>query len=504
MERSLMKEFYNKDTVLGSAKWWEHEGLDDNDALKHLESQFFLGNSIFGNKNGRIIIKPKRHMLCVAPTRSGKGASLIIPNLMFNRSSTLVIDPKAELLFHSAERRRELGQRIYVFDPFQEYRKNYWKLTGDVEELTNFNPFSVLKNEQNKDYIRYTAESLIILRGTDPHWAESALEFTEGMIAYMIEKGDEEPSLPYFRSIITQPYNLLAKMALETQQADWPEDSIARRKLARFADADLASNKELCSIISTAITQTGFLDDQDLREHLSTTSPGFSLDCLTAEGAGSTIYLVLPFDKMETHGRWIRLIVSLALREVFRCTRQLDHKVLFLLDEFGNIGPLPAITSAFTMGAGRQILIWAFLQGLSQIKRDYPSDWEIFIGNCSHLQFFNIMDQFTAEYVSNLLGTTTVRIRHKVNAKEGPSGMIISGSCFKEDDEDYDNFLSRELLQPAEIRRLPESYGILINRHEPPILYKKINYFDDPLFKAMAKEDPYYKEKNQENLSEHQ
>ncbi len=499
-----MEEFYNKDTVLGSAKWWKYEGMDDQDAPEHLESQFFIGNSRFGNINGRIIVKPKRHMLCVAPTRSGKGASLIIPNLIFNRSSTLVIDPKGELVFHSAKRRREFGQRIYVLDPFQEYRKNYWKLTGDVEELTNFNPFSVLKNEQNKDYIRYIAESLIILRGEESHWAESALEFTEGMIAYMVEKGDVEPSLPYFRSLITKPYVFIAKMACETQLDPWPEDSIARRKLGRFADKHLGRNKELCSIISTAITQTGFLDDQELREHLSTTSPGFSLDCLTEEGAGSTIYLVLPFDKMQTHGRWLRLIVSLAIREVFRCTRQLDHKVLFLLDEFGNIGPLPAITSAFTMGAGRQIMIWAFLQGLSQIKRDYPSDWEIFIGNCSHLQFFNIMDQFTAEYISSLLGTTTVRISPKGGGKERPDSQTISGSCFDQVKDEYAQYLSRELLQPGEIRRLPKEYGILINRHEPPILYKKIKYYEEPPFKEFAREDPYYKKINQETAPEHQ
>jgi type IV secretion system protein VirD4 len=307
-----MEEFYNKDTLFGSAKWLKFEGMNDHVALEHLESGFFLGNSTIGDKNGRIIMKPKRHMLCVAPTRSGKGASLIIPNLMFNRSSTLIIDPKAELVFHTAERRRELGLKTYVLDPFQEFRKNYWKLTGDAEELTNFNPFSVLKNEQNKDYIRYIAESLIILRGVEPHWTESALEFTEGVIAYMIEKDDIEPSLPHFRFLVTQSYLLIAKMACETQQDDWPNDSIARRKLGRFADNNLESNKELCSIISTVITQTGFLDDQELREHLSTTTPGFSLDCLTAEGAGSTIYLVLPFDKMQTHGRWLRLIVSLA------------------------------------------------------------------------------------------------------------------------------------------------------------------------------------------------
>ena len=249
----------------------------------------------------------------------------------------------------------------------------------------------------------------------------------------------------------------------------------------------------MCSIISTTITQTAFLDDPELNACLSLTTNNFSFDCLTEDGCGATIYLVLPFDKLQSHGRWLRLMVSLAIRTVFRCAKKLKHSVMFVLDEFGTIGPLPAISNAFSLGAGRQILLWAFVQGLPQIQRDYPNEWEIFIANCDHVIFFNIMDQCSAKYFSDMLGNTTVSITNP-NDNNGSShnANVLSGPCFKEMKIYPTQYYSRSLLEPSEIRQLPENYGVIVNRNAFPILFEKIKYFKDHLFQSHARKDPYY------------
>lgn len=414
------------------------------------------------------------------------------PALLHTTRSALVFDPKAELAYLTSERRREKGQKTFILDPFGEFNKNYGYKTKIKEVFTNFNPFYELNNNEIKDYIHYIAEALIIIQGSDPHWSESSLELTEGLLAWMVEDPETEASLPNFRSILTKPIDEIALIA--TRAESLPEGSIAKRKLGRFADPELHKNKELCSIISTAITQTAFLDDPELNKCLSSTTPGFSLDCLVEEGAGSTIYLVLPFDKLRSHGRWFRLILSLAIRTVFRFPGNLENSVLFLLDEFGNIGPLPAVTTAFTMGAGRNILLWVFIQGLTQLKRDYPHDWEIFIGNCDHMTFFNIMDEFTADYLSKLIGTSTISITPVLgHSTQGLKSVSISGLGFSNIITFEAKYYARDLLQPSEIRRLPEGYGILVHRDKPPILYEKIEYYNDPLCITLAREDPYYK-----------
>ena len=58
------------------------------------------------------------HLCTVAPTRSGKGVSAIVPNLSHYRGTTIVLDPKGENYDITARGRREMGHRVYKLDPF--------------------------------------------------------------------------------------------------------------------------------------------------------------------------------------------------------------------------------------------------------------------------------------------------------------------------------------------------------------------------------------------------
>ena len=79
-----------------------------------------------------------------------------------------------------------------------------------------------------------------------------------------------------------------------------------------------------------------------------------------------------------------------------------------MLDEFGTIGKLNAVAQAYGLMAGLGMIMWTFSQDLNQLKRDYPDHWETFIGNSQAMTCFGVMDNFTAEYVSKMLGTATV------------------------------------------------------------------------------------------------
>ena len=57
------------------------------------------------------------HLLTIAPTRSGKGAGTVIPNLLVGERSALVIDPKGENARVTARARARFGP-VYVIDPF--------------------------------------------------------------------------------------------------------------------------------------------------------------------------------------------------------------------------------------------------------------------------------------------------------------------------------------------------------------------------------------------------
>jgi type IV secretion system protein VirD4 len=61
-----------------------------------------------------------RHVMVVAPPRSGKGVGIVIPTLLTCRDSCVVNDPKGELYRDTAGRRLALGQRVFLFAPAAE------------------------------------------------------------------------------------------------------------------------------------------------------------------------------------------------------------------------------------------------------------------------------------------------------------------------------------------------------------------------------------------------
>jgi type IV secretion system protein VirD4 len=145
--------------------------------------------------------------------------------------------------------------------------------------------------------------------------------------------------------------------------------------------------------------------------------------------------------------------------------------VLFILDEFGTIGRHSVVAQAYGLMASSQMRMWAFVQDLSQLKRDYPAEWETFISNSEAVTFFNIMDQFTADYASRLLGKTTIvdNLNNSIPAR----------------------YFSRELLQPSEVRCLDKQSGILVWRGRP-VKFKKNNYYEDQsVMEKLERKDPY-------------
>lgn len=129
-------------------------------------------------------IADDRHIITVAGSRSGKGRSVLIPNLVTYPGSVLVIDPKGELAQETARWRREkLGQEVFVLDPF----KAAHSLEGRFQ--AGFNPLAEIAAHEGSliENAALIADALIVpAAGTsDPHWDESARLFLEAVIMHV-------------------------------------------------------------------------------------------------------------------------------------------------------------------------------------------------------------------------------------------------------------------------------------------------------------------------------
>ncbi|CAG0991329.1 hypothetical protein GPROT1_03038, partial [Gammaproteobacteria bacterium] len=135
----------------------------------------------------------------------------------------------------------------------------------------------------------------------------------------------------------------------------------------------------------------------------------------------ATVYLEVPFDKMDTYAPVLRLMLQSALDGMLHNPVVPKIPVLFILDEFLQLGPYPQFRNAIRTHAGAGVRLWFFLQDLAGIEEHYPNGWKPFF-NCAVQQFFGVNDPSTARMISeDILGMRTVAYR-STNASGNISG----------------------------------------------------------------------------------
>lgn len=176
-----------------------------------------------------------------------------------------------------------------------------------------------------------------------------------------------------------------------------------REQVGRF----LGEAQEIENHFSTLDDQTAFINSPPVRECLSTDS---GLRFADMKRKSMTVYLVLPANYLKSQGRFLRLIITAALSELYKSTLPKGRKpILFMLDEFPVLGHLENIKDAVGAAAGYDIQIWPIVQNLPQLKANYPKGWETFIDNAGALQILGTNENETAEYFSKKAGNKTVK-----------------------------------------------------------------------------------------------
>jgi type IV secretion system protein VirD4 len=221
-------------------------------------------------------------------------------------------------------------------------------------------------------------------------------------------------------------------------------DPFIIQKLGRFAAAAF-DNREANDVISTAITQLGFIGNSAIAESLSGSDFRFS-DLLRGV---VTVYICLPLNVLDVCDKYFRLILETALTDLLHeKQRGTSKRVLAIIDEMAQLGPhMKSLENAMGMAAGAAGLqLWCVLQDLSQLKGMFPNTWETFIQNCGVTTWFGARDQTTREYVSKLGGTCEVLTRSR--------SVTIDHHTGEPHVNDSANQFGRPLLLPHEVGQL--------------------------------------------------
>jgi len=463
---NLLRQRHETATAHGTAAWASRR--------EQRRAGLLTGKGLILGRDGRRLLRlsTDRHLLTMAPTRSGKGVSAIIPNLLTYPGAVLVIDPKGENAAVTARRRRAMGQAVHVLDP--------WNIAG--QPAATFNPLDRLDpaSPDLGDDAALIADALVHAPSGDgeTHWTEEARGLLAGLVLHVATSAPPwQRHLAQVRALLTLPpaefTALIATMAAS---------EAAGGLVARAANA-LAqkSDRERSGVISSAQANTRFLDSPRLAAAVSSSS--FALEDLKRRPM--SLYLVLPAKRLRTHGRWLRLMVAMTLDMMAGDIAPPRHPLLFVLDEFAALGHLGTIETAMGLMAGFGVQLWPIVQDLAQLRDLYPARWASFIANAGIVQVFGVNEPGTAEYLSKMLGLRTITVRgDSASRSYNPQGEGRGGS------EQFSR-IARPLLMPDELRRLPAAQQVLLLHGTRPVLSERVLYYADPAFKGLFDANPF-------------
>src|SRR5579871_2081367 len=441
-------------TTYGSARWAD---------AREVRRAGLLGSDgvVLGRLGGSYLRHDgPEHVLCFAPTRSGKGVGLVIPTLLTWPYSTIVHDIKGENFQLTSGWRARFGS-VLLFDPTNAASAAY-------------NPLlEVRRGEWEVRDVQNIADVLVDPEGAlerRNHWEKTSHSLLVGAILHVLY-AESDKTLAGVANFLSDPrrpiVTTLHAMMTTRHLGDRPHPvvaSAARELLNK-------SENERSGVLSTAMSFLGLYRDPIVAK--VTRQCDWRIADLVEGGRPATLYLVVPPSDISRTKPLVRLVLNQIGR---RLTEELEaqrrrHRLLLMLDEFPALGRLDFFETALAFMAGYGLKSFLIAQSLNQIEKAYGPNNSI-LDNCHVRVSFATNDERTAKRVSDALGIAT-----ELRAMKNYAGHRLSpwlGHLMISRQE-----TARPLLTAGEIMQLPPNDELILMAGCPPIRAKKVRYFQD-------------------------
>lgn len=402
-----------------------------------------------GHVNGRLVGRrgDDRHMFVCASSRSGKGVSVIVPNIIGWTAGSLVInDPKGELAQMTAAAKRAQGFNVVVL--------NARDIAGLPTDGYNVFDEIDLEGPHGQGDLALLAEALVppSKNVTDgDHWTSKARELfaTASKIALT----------SYTRPTLVTVYNMLSgRNGTVLGTVASPSDVFAPALLSNALNGSVRAgatawletqDREQSSILSTLRGHLQWLEtNNDPNAPVARVNASSTFRLADLKRRRTVVYLCLPARDVVSMSGWLRAFIMLAVAALERTQAAPGMgPTLMVLDEFPSLGYMPTLERAIGLIAGSGVRIMTVVQDLGQLKAIYPRSWGTFIGNSGVSLWFGLGgDPETAEYVSQRLGVT------QYHERQEPGGSFVdrarSGLL-----HGHGQWVTAPLLYPHEVER---------------------------------------------------
>ncbi len=435
-------------------------------------------NGIHVGRTGRgryLTFGGPEHVALYAPTRSGKGVGVVIPNCLLWDGSLVVLDVKKENWAASAGIRAAAGQRVFLFDPL------------DPEGRTaRYNPLSYVRRGTIDafDDIQRIAQMLYPeVSGEQEFWTNSARSAFIGVTAFLAET----PELPLTLGEVLRMFSrrdlqgYLTGMIEARRLAGTPHSSACINALNDY----LAGSADTVSGVRKSVT-TKLVLWFNPRIDAATAESDFDLRLLRRNL--HAIYVGVTPDNIDRLRPLLALFFQQVVDVTVKTLPQHDpaarHQVLMVLDEFPLLGAMPTLTSAFAFVAGYGVRMLLVLQSKAQMRAAYgPDVAATVLDNCGAEVVFGTKDLALTKELSERLGYDTVESL----TRSGPR----FGGWWKRDRQNVSASAQRRaLMLPQEIARLGPREEIVLRAGMRPIRATRIRHYEETRFTRLLRPAP--------------
>lgn len=429
-----------------------------------------------------------------APTRSGKGVGIVIPNCLHYRDSMVVFDPKLENFLITGGYRAAHGQEVFLFNPggrMPEHERNpnaplvshRWNPCTYIRR----NPVYTYKDVKNIASIMYPKP--VKDSGSATFFQESAQNLFAGLLLYMVETEHERNlSLPENKTTLANLFRLTTpsggrtlaewikdEMILREQQTHTQLSQNCRSLLMGFANGNAKTGAD---ILATLIAPLGIFIDPVVEA--ATSGDDFYLDEVRKKRM--TVYIGIVPTETAVFSRLTNLffsqLITVNVEQGLPSNNPdaLKYQCCLLMDEFTALGVIPAIQHGVSYIAGYGLRLLLIIQTPSQVTDLYGRDaTRTFFTNFGCQIVYPPREQTDAEEYSKLVGYETF----KAKSISHSSGKGNSHSTSTSDQR-------RAVMNPDEMKMMPKSDCIISLGNSRPIYAKKIVYYTDPVFAKRA------------------
>lgn len=435
------------------------------------------------------------HVLCYAPTRSGKGVGLVIPTLLSWSKSAVITDLKGELWALTAGWRQKYAKnKVLRFEPAALNGSVCWNPLDEIRIDTEYEVGDV----QNLATLIVDPDG----KGLESHWQKTAQALLVGVILHALYKAKNESTpatLPSVDAMLADPNRDIAELWME--MVTYGHNDGNNHPVVASAAKDMMDRpeEEAGSVLSTAKSYLSLYRDPVVAGNVSKSE--FKIKDLMNHDDPVSLYIVTqPNDKARLRPL-VRVMANMIVRlladkmdfEDGRPKAHYKHRLLMMLDEFPSLGRLEILQESLAFVAGYGIKCYLICQDINQLKSretGYGQD-ESITSNC-HVQNAYPPNRIeTAEHLSKLTGQTTISKEQITTSGRRTSALL--GQVSRTIQE-----VQRPLLTADECMRMPsptKNVDGLIEKPGDMVIYVagypaiygvQPLYFKDPIFQARA------------------